>query len=751
MPTPRHRDKIGKTRAPARQSHLRRVVVTLLLAIGSALATTIASAKPVVFWASDPVGPNETALIIGEGFEPPLTVTAQHISEVGQGQTGSEAHLEILQASNQSLAVVIPKNFVPDLYALRIRTRDGTADVTLNKPVIYWTQLDVGKTAGPRGWIRVFGRNLQWPKTRGRLRLSPLAEGREITLRSDGGGQFDTTFRVPTDVLQGDYTAEISSGKGGDDGWRALGTITLRARLRRDAKTFEARDFGATGNGRQDDAKAIQAALNAAATHPGGGHVRLARGRYRLAAPLVIGEHVALEGAGRDLTALMFEDFATPPKALISGKRNFAIRDLTLFATNHRRVIEAEIKPNDGRTAGGVTVERIRVRANRYMGNANKPDEIAKKYAADYRRFDSDVIRIGGTNNRITDNDLYGSNRSIFVFKGRDTVIARNILHHGRVGSYSLTGSDRVIFEDNAIIGADLMATGGGINNLYGTMSSRNVFFARNTFRLLHGWDREAMTTDGSGSVYSGTVQPLAKRRYRLIAPLDAKFRKKSKDWHGAAMFILGGRGRGQHARVARIAGDEVEIETAFLVEPDATSTVIITMLQENYILVGNKFSDTGSAIQFYGTSVNHIVSGNTVTRSSGFLASGRWYRGHQPSWFCQFLDNHIIDGNTYQGGPNSATFIGEGGMTFEGLQRAPNVWPLNVGTIVRRNRLEANAHIKLHGGTTALAPGLTDTLIEANDIANSDVGIEIGRGTSRAFLRNNKFRHVDRHIVRAK
>lgn len=751
MPTPKHRKEIGAPRTPARQMHIRRLVVTLLLAIGSALSTTTASAKPIVFWASDPVGPNETALIIGEDFEPPVTVTARQIPETGQGRRGNEAQLEVLEASSQSLAVVIPKKFVPGLYVLRIQTRDGTADVTLNRPAVYWTQLDGGKTASPNGWIRVFGRNLQWPKMRARLRLSPLAQGREFTLLSDGGGQIDTTFRVPSDALQGDYAAAFSNSKGADKGWRTLGTITLRARVKPAPKTFEARDFGATGNGHQDDAKAIQAALDAAGAHPGGGRVRLARGRYRLAAPLVIGEHVSLEGAGRNLTALMFEDFPNPPNALISGRRNFAIRDLTLFATNHRRVIEAEIKPNDGRTAGGVTIERIRVRANRYMGNANKPEEIAKKYAADYRRFDSDVIRIGGANNRITDNDLYGSNRSIFLFKGRDTVIARNILHHGRVGSYSLTGSDRVIFEDNEIVGADLMATGGGINNLYGTMSSRNVFFARNTFRLLHGWDREAMTTDGSGSVYSGTVQFLGKRRYRLIAPLDAKFRKKSKDWHGAAMFILGGHGRGQHAQVKRLAGDEVEIENAFLVAPDATSTVVITMLQENYILIGNKFSDTGSAIQFYGTSLNHIVSGNTVARSSGFLASGRWYRGLQPSWFCQFLDNRIIDANTYQGGPNSATFIGEGGITIEGLQKAPNVWPLNVGTIVRRNHLEANAHIRLHGGTTAGAPGVADTLIEANDIANADLGIEIGRGTARAILRNNTFHHVDRHIVRAR
>src|SRR5690606_21237259 len=67
------------------------------------------------------------------------------------------------------------------------------------------------------------------------------------------------------------------------------------------------RDFGARGDGTQDDAPAIQAAIDAA-EKAGGGTVRLPAGHYKVSGQLVIGgSRILLRGAGPDRTVLLFQ------------------------------------------------------------------------------------------------------------------------------------------------------------------------------------------------------------------------------------------------------------------------------------------------------------------------------------------------------------------------------------------------------------------------------------------------------------
>ncbi len=713
------------------------------------LTPATAIGAPTIFWASDPVGPGETVMLIGESLDGVTDVTVRQVGDRGV-TVGRSRGITIKAESAQSLAAVLPGDIGDGLYQITLKTRQGSVRKTLNAPAIYWHQTDGGDHAVPGGWVRVFGRNIVWPDRPAELELTAAAGtgGRGITLISQAGGRFDATFPLPDALPAGQYSMTFSSGHGGEQGRVALGDLSVRTPERILRVVLNVRDFGAIGDGKTDDARAIQSALDAAAGEAIGAIVRIPRGRFLVGTPLTIAEGVVLEGADRNLAALMFKDFDKAPEALIAGTRDFTIRDLTIYATNHRRIISGQTPKNAGDPAGGVVIERIRVRASRYFGNTNKPEQVRKKFAQDYGRFNSDVITIGGANNRIVDNDLYGSNRSIYLRFGRDTVIARNTFHHGRVGWYAMDGTDRVIFEDNEIVGADLMSTGGGIRNNARSPASRNVFFARNRFRLLHGWDREAMTTDGSGSAYFGLVDRISQGRYRLREPLSDRGQKRVNGIVGLGVFVMAGRGRGQMRSVRAFDDGVVELDREFDLPPDDSSTLIITATQENYILVDNTFEDTGSAIQFYGTSINHIVAGNTLNRASGIFITGRWYRGFQPSWYCQVLDNRIIDGNTYHGGPNSKTFAGEGLLSIEGRQlkpdesrqRKPNRHPLAFGAIVRRNTLEANARIRLNGGRIKSAPGLADVVVEDNSIAQSDVGIEVQGHVERAVLRNNRF-----------
>jgi len=231
----------------------------------------------------------------------------------------------------------------------------------------------------------------------------------------------------------------------------------------------------------------------------------------------------------------------------------------------------------------------------------------------------------------------------LFLSRVRGGRVTGNRFCNGRWGWYCISGSDGLIFEENTITGADLMSTGGGLNCLDGSTYSQNVYFARNRFSLLHGWDREAMTSDAGGEVYFGKIAAVDDRTLRLATePQSGR-----PDWTGAGVFVLAGKGAGQYRRVVRHEASTVEVDQPWTVPPDVNSDLGITMFQGHYLLVDNEFTDTG-AVQFYGTSIECLIAGNRGTRMQGFRGLGLWYHGYQPSWFCQFLGNEIAEGNYY-------------------------------------------------------------------------------------------------------
>lgn len=191
--------------------------------------------------------------------------------------------------------------------------------------------------------------------------------------------------------------------------------------------------------------------------------------------------------------------------------------------------------------------------------------------------------------------------------------------------------------------------------------------------------------------------------------------------WKGAGVFILGGKGMGQFSRIDHLDGDVVHLDHPWKVLPDESSVITITMLQQNYLFIDNEFSDAGVALQYYGTSINHVAAGNQSIRTAGFYNSGRWYRHYQPSWYCQFFGNQILEGNVYRGGANNTLLSGEAFLGTLGLQKPPNTAPLALAAIHRRNHLHSNAHLQITGGGNPAAPGTRDVIVENNVMENAE------------------------------
>jgi hypothetical protein len=705
-----------------------------------------AAAQPVVFWVSDPVQPDETVLAAGGNFgnAPSIELVALADSDPGTPTTSLQwpkgvqpVRPEPIQPSGESVKFIVPDTFSRGMYLFRIQNSQGEFSKInrINAPTVYWIQGDIGNgAASPGGRLDIFGRCIGPKQGTGTVLLMKKdAPATVLQLDIHHSSPWRVQAVLPRESAPGDWQVFVHNGYGGPWGWTPAGELVVRPKKQWPQTRYNVRDFGAQGRGDKQDIAHIRAAIKAAEGN-GGGVVYFPRGRYRIEGTLEIPRYVTLAGEKRELVNLFWPD-TDNPYILVQGSDHFSLQELTLYAGNHKAVIAGDIhKP----TAGHVILQRLRVRANSYQGHLT-PEQVFTRHKQAQRLSSGgpDTIRLGGPGITVTDCDLYGSGRSMFLFKARGAYVGNNILYNGRWGWYSFSGCDGLIFENNQVIGADLMSTGGGINCLGYCPYSKNIFFASNHFARLFGWDREAMTTDAGGAAYFGHIA--ASRNTQLTLAGQAQWKKR--DWKGAGVFILDGKGLGQHREITQVSedGKNITLSKPWTIPPDNTSRITITALQENYIFINNRFEDTGIALQYYGTSINFIAAGNTSTRAGGFYNSGRWYHGFQPSWYCQFFSNTITEGYGYRVRSQNRVESGNSLLGTIGAQgnKEPQPPLLAFCAIHRGNALLNNAQIRIQGHNRQW-PAVKDVVVEGNTVRGATKPLSVDEGVQGLHVHGN-------------
>jgi hypothetical protein len=698
-----------------------------VLAAALLLMSAFANAKPTIFWVSDPVQPGEAVMVIGDNLDADAKIEIREIgSRAKRGAPWST--IPPLQADNQAIKFALPAGGALRPYELRITAGDGAATATVNTPTIYWHQADEGAKATPGGWVRIFGRCIA---ASGSAELKLLAaDGKLLTIQSRQADMWSASFDIPARIEAGTHKIVLRSS-GVETAVSEDLQLISSAPDTKLLPRYEVTAFGATGGGTEDDWPAVQLAIKAAHKY-NRAQVFFPRGRYRLSGVVSVPDGVDLVGAAADSVNIFWSDSDNPPDVLLRLSAHSRLSDLTLYASRYKALISNAFEPV--RDRGDVTIENVVIRGNPYMGHLS-PEEVDRRFRQTGGAL-GDALRLAGSNIKIINVDVLSAVRSLAFHSVRNAVVRNSHFRNGRRGWYSLSGVDGIIFENNEVSGADLMASGGGINTLDGSYSSQNVYARKNTFRMMQGWDREALTSDGGTGLFYGVVKSPAPNAIRLDKWVEGNEDDQGR-WVGAGVFVLGGRGRGQFARVLSREGDSVIIDRAWIVRPDSTSLVTIVPMQQNFLLLDNTFEDTGVGIQFYGTSLNHVVAGNTSRRTGGFYASGRWYKHYQPSWYCQFLDNVIEEGAFYRGGANNGIESGEAVIGVYGLQRAPNIAPLAMGAVLRRNRIANNGQFVVMGGTSA-APGVRDVIFEGNILQHSVHGLQLDDGVAGLLQREN-------------
>jgi len=200
-------------------------------------------------------------------------------------------------------------------------------------------------------------------------------------------------------------------------------------------------------------------------------------------------------------------------------------------------------------------------------------------------------------------------------------------------------------------------------------------------------------------------------------------------------VMVLQGKGAVQYRLATRHQGTDLEIDRPWVIPPDRESQIQIGPFRGHNLFIGNTIAD-GGAFQLYAAAHDSIVAENRGARMDGFSVWGLnphgW--GLQPSWFCQFLDNEIVEGNAYGAAGSSFATIG-----YDETGARPG--PLVRGAIFRRNRCDNNASIAI-GGLTA------DALVEHCTVKHSDRGIVVQPSAEGVLLRENTFADVAQPIV---
>jgi hypothetical protein len=703
------------------------------IVLGPILFATLATAEtPSIFWASSPVRPDETVLIAGHALADSGSSESETSVELGvyrQGDRGAPSSLapqalepetwhtvKPLQTDTDRVMATVPADWPQGLWACRV-TRAGvtSAPVLLNAADAWWAQGDQGEAASTGGEIRVFGKALAFPGIEPSVALCKVGSP-TIPLAVTQATPYALKASVPATCPSGSYEIWVHNGLGGPAGWQPAGAIAIGPKPAWKTDRFNVRDFGPKLE------VAILAAI-AKAKENGGGVVYLPRGRYGLAQPLNIPDGVVLSGESKEVVSLFWPDFETPPLHLVRG-RTFGLENLSLYCQNHRTVVLIDAKSD------GAFLRNVRIRANCYFMIERPGEPFRGRSGPQSNRDIGAGIAVHGKNFDIRDCDVLASDIALFVRDTHYGIVAGNTFRYGGRG-YRIESSRELVFENNIVEGFDLTAIGNDIATFWSNACT-HISFANNTLRRMFGADREMMTLDAGGGAYLGHVATVDGNRLTLAADpvLKDYAPKPHQNWAGAAVMILEGKGLGQYRIVTAHQGRDWEIDRPWTVPPDVTSRISIVPFRGRNLFIGNTCED-GGPFQLYGSAHECIVAENTGRRMDGFLVWGLdphgW--GQQPSWYCQFLDNTILEGNAYghrTGGFGTAA----AGAPGDGKGRSIR------DVVFRRNACLNNASISIGGN-------LDGALVEHNVIEHTDVGVHVRLPACDVLLRANRFEDV--------
>ena len=656
--------------------------------------------EPAAVWVSQPVSPGEAVMVFGG---PWAHVTAVELA-------GPEPlTLQPLKVTGDCVTFVYPRAWPLAAFGARVVSGSGAAAFRVNAPEVWWLQGDSGRRASPGGWLCAFGRCVGY----GGRAFMELRGGGQARRLAASGDLYALRAELPRELAPGDYEVYLSNGLDAEP-VRAGAVEVAPAAEPWPERVFDIAAYGAVANDGNDDTREIRAAL-AALEKAGGGVLAVPRGRFGMRGELALPPKTLLRGAGVALSQLYWLDEDDPKGALVSGTRDFGIEELFLSAANIDEGLVVR-PPEAGESWKNRNILLRRVRARFLHTDAMTAEETFRR-----GRSGGLAYRICGEFVRVIGCDFYTSKGDSSV--SGDYLYAAGNRFEGPGCNY--LGGRNCMFESNNHEGRGISFANG----------ARNFYMMGCRIGGVYGdGDRETFTTDGGRTTYNGKPAAVSEAGLTL-AP--GAWRDSAESWVGETVLVLGGRGAGQLRTVRAIRGREVEVDRPWEILPDTDSFVVVGKERSRLLFIDNEDRD-GNPFQLYGSAADVVFARNRFSRCSGVHAFGMSKGGSpEPSWFIQFLENEILEGNAVRGPLSLNVPALDGWMAFfdRGIVK-PLAYPENRVGILRRNVLRNNAYLASHGRVENL-------LIENNVVQHADRGVTVAESVSGALLRGNRFENV--------
>ena len=256
---------------------------------------------PLIYSFTPEAGPDQSFLLVGEGFTDELTAWGVHPEAAG----GREIKPKVQLRTPELIVATLPERSYEGPVVVWAKNKAGYSEpVVLNAPQLWWCHPE---TAEPGENVRLFGRNLaQRPDFLRALvyMAQPGKSGRWLLV--NWPNKYLVSVRLPEGLEAGLYQLWVYAGSGGRFGWG--GPLTLRIQP---PATASGRTVDFQGGNLQEAVDRLAAA--------GGGTLTLPEGTFTLPGTLIVPTNVAVAGAGRDLTTLVSPSDPAVRLASITG------------------------------------------------------------------------------------------------------------------------------------------------------------------------------------------------------------------------------------------------------------------------------------------------------------------------------------------------------------------------------------------------------------------------------------------------
>ena len=623
-----------------------------------------------------------------------------------------------------------------------VKNADGWSKpwlVTAARP--WWVSPAV---APPGAAVRVFGRSLD-----ARLVALKASAGGQVTSVSEfERGQhplYEVRVKLPADLAPGDYDLFVHNAAGGEAGWGGPVQVRVESPAAAPAGFFDVRQFGAQGNGFDDDTAALRAAL-VQAGEAGGGTVFLPPGRYALSATLWIPPHVTLQGAGPHNSILAVRDERPMrwdvPDAItrempghFRARQQDGQRGAMLWMRDRSRVVDLGMVDGPGTllpifgSREQCRIERCHIRAT----HSTQPAVMVEWGSDGFVLKDSAIESVSG---------------GLFLVHGPHTqaLVSGNTIRNlrpGQANNLFIRAFVHSIIEDNVLEDGDRnWCSQTGYTSGYHSILLGNTW--RNNVPRRHN-SGENMYEAGEATWHG----PVAGADATSLTVTGAPF--EDQKLANEFVLVLDGRGLGQYRRVTANTTNTLTVAPAWDVVPDASTLAMVGKAYVETLWIDNNEENTANWTGFWGNNFGHVVDSHSLRNGEGFYLWAWKHDAPSPVAFCDLIGVRIMGrGNISLLGPlvfgNTVRFSEVTGFRYGPGFHIQPTWLQNMDP-QQRAAVDLQSVQHQIAGLPETAPLKDWNVIEGSHLYDGPRGIHIPPQARHTQVRNNAI-HVDGESV---